>query len=106
MSVTPPLYEQLRRGTGRNRVVAWLAEHSYRAALASGASFGLAIGLSVGLGPLVPSLTPGRAFSLAGLVIDLLMCSAFSVVVALIATASARVLVRGYARTRYERGPS
>ena len=103
MATMPPMYDQPRHGTVRNRALAWFADHSYRRAAMRGAAF--AIGIDVvqylvrKLDDLMPGLAepamPMRWFLLDGAVTvllgALLMC---------LATASARVFVRAYVRTR------
>src|SRR5215213_8953877 len=106
MRTPPPLYDQLREGTVRNRVLAWLAAHSYRSAASRGARFGLMMGVLSGLGLLIPGAAPERHFSLSGLVEQAVVGILIASVLAVVATAGARALVRVYARARLSRGPT
>jgi hypothetical protein len=94
---TPHLPES-STGTRRNRVLSWLAEHSYRSAALHGASLGVLIGLAFAVEPLVPGLVPPRRFSLAGVAVGMLTSVLATIAFALIATAAARGLVRAYGR--------
>jgi hypothetical protein len=106
VKTAPPLYEQVRRGTGRNRVLAWLAAHSYRTAALRGARFGAMIGLAVGLVRLIPGLSPERTFSFVSLVGGLIVSSCVGTLLAMLATAVARGVIRFYARVRLGSGPA
>jgi hypothetical protein len=108
MPTTPPMYDQLRHGTVRNRALAWFADHSYRRAATRGATFVLGINVVQYLVRALDDLMPGTA---AEPVIPLrwfLMNSAVTILLGALlmclATASARGLMRLYVRTRTGRG--
>jgi hypothetical protein len=103
-SLTPPLYEQLRRGTLRNRTLAWFAEHSYRFAATRGAAFALGIILVEflvrELDRLMPGPAPEPAISLRWFMLDGLVTVLLFALLMCLATACARGLIRLYVRTR------
>jgi hypothetical protein len=108
MSTTPPLYEQLRRGTMRNRALAWFAAHSYRSAAARGGAVALAITL-VGylvreLDRWMPGLEPEPTMPLREHLLDSVIAVALGALLMCLATASARGFVRLYVRARTGRG--
>ena len=98
------MYDQVRRGTTRNRVLGWLAAHSYRSAALRGARFGAMIGLGIELLRLIPGLSPRRPFSFGGSVAELLVSTVVGTAMVLLATAVARTVIRAYARARLGRG--
>jgi hypothetical protein len=108
ISLTPPLYEQLRRGTLRNRALAWFAAHSYRVAAIRGAAFALGITLVQYLVRELDSAMPGPApeppVSLRWLAVDGIVAVLLFALLMCLATASARGLIRLYVRARTGRG--
>jgi hypothetical protein len=108
MPTTPPMYDQLRHGTVRNRALAWLADHSYRRAAARGATFLLGINVVQYLVRELDELMPGTAaepaIPLRWFLLDSAVTILFGALLMCLATASARGLVRAYMRTRTERG--
>src|SRR5215211_6043709 len=98
MQMPASQYEQVKRGTVRNRVLRWLAGTSYRAAATTGALFGLGIALISHLDRLLPSLSPQPAFSLRGLAMGSVIAAMPGVLLGLVVTASARGAAKLYAR--------
>jgi hypothetical protein len=108
MPTTPPMYDQLRRGTVRNRALAWFADHSYRRAAMRGAGFALGIGVVQYLVRELDELMPGTAaepaISMRWFLLDGAVMVLLGALLMCLATASARGLVRAYVRTRTGRG--
>ncbi|HEX7981806.1 MAG TPA: hypothetical protein VF461_24585 [Gemmatimonadaceae bacterium] len=108
ISLTPPLYEQLRRDTLRNRTLAWFAARSYRVAALRGAAFALGITLVQFLVRELDRAMPGPApeppITLRWLMVDGLIEVLLFALLMCLATASARGLIRLYVRTRTGRG--
>jgi uncharacterized protein YacL len=98
MQIPSSQYEQVKRGTTRNRVVSWLAGKSYRASATAGALFGLVIGVMSNLERLLPSLSPQQAFSLRGLTVASIVSATFGVILGLLVAASARGVAKVYLR--------
>jgi len=110
MSTPPPLSDQLRLGTVRNRALAWFAAHSYRRAAARGGAFALGITL-VGyllreLDRLMPGLDPDPTMPLREHMLDSAIAVLFGALLMCLATASARGLLRLYMRARTGSGIS
>src|SRR6185369_9149820 len=61
MPTIPPMYDQLRHGTVRNRALTWFADHSYRRAAMRGAGFVLGITVVQYLVRELDDLMPGAA---------------------------------------------
>jgi len=110
MPTIPPMYDQLRHGTVRNRALAWFADHSYRRAAMRGAGFVLGITvvqyLVRELDDLMPGAAPEPAISMRWFLMEGAVAVLLGALVMCLATASARGLVRAYMRTRTERGLS
>ena len=104
MPTTSPVYDQLRRGTLRNRALAWFADHSYRRAAARGALLALEINVVIFLVGELDRVAPGPDLESTLSLSDHLLGGVASVLlVALLmclATACARGLLRLYVRAR------
>ena len=110
MSTTPPLYDQLRRGTVRNRALLWFADHSYRSAATRGAAFILGVNVVSYLVCQLDDLMPGTAadppVSLRWFLLDGVASTLLGALLMCLATAAARGILRLYVRARAERGIS
>lgn len=107
MAAIPPMFEQLGRGTVRNRALAWFADHSYRGAAARGAAFAVGISVVQYLVRELDELMPGTApdpISMRWLLLDSIVMVLFGALLMCIATAGARGIARIYVRTRTGRG--
>jgi len=108
MSTIPPMYDQLRHGTVRNRALAWFADHSYRRAATRGAAFALGIIVVQYLVRRLDDLMPGTAsepaISMRWFLLDGVAMVLLAVLLMCLVTAGARVLMRFYVRTRTRRG--
>lgn len=105
---TPITYDQLHRGTVRNRALGWFADHSYRSAATRGAAFVLAISL-VGylvraLDGQMPGPDPEPQISLRWFLVDSGVAVLVGALLMCLATAGARWLMRLYGRGRTGRG--
>ena len=107
MPTTPPMYDQLRHGTVRNRALAWFADHSYRGAATRGALFALGIIVVQYLVRQLDDLMPGAsepAISMRWFLVDAAVTVLLGALLMCLATASARGLMRAYVRARTGRG--
>lgn len=108
MPTTPPMYDQLRRGTVRNRALAWFADHSYRNAAARGAAF--AFGIIVvqylvrQLDDQMPGASAEQVISMRWFLLDGVVMVLLAALLMCLATASARGLVRLSVRSRTRGG--
>jgi hypothetical protein len=110
MPTTPPMYDQLRHGTVRNRALAWFADHSYRGAATRGAAFALGIIVVQYLVRQLDDQMPGTAaepaIPMRWFLVDGAVTVLLGALLLCLATASARRLVRAYVRARTGRGPT
>ena len=103
MATRPPMYDQLRYGSVRNRVLAWIADQSYRRAAMRGAAFVLGINVVQYLVRKLDDLMPGAAepaISMRWFLLDGAVMVLLGALLMCLATASARGLVRAHVRTR------
>jgi hypothetical protein len=103
MPTTPPLYEHVRRGTVRDRALAWFADHSYLSAASRGAAFALGIIVVQYLVRQLDDLMPGTgaepAISMRWFLLDGAVMVFLGALLMCLATAGARGLVRLYVRS-------
>jgi hypothetical protein len=98
MQMPSSQYEQVKRGTARNRVLSWLAGKSYRAAATTGALLGLVVAVVSNLDRLLPSLSPQPAFTMRDLVIGSAVSVTLGIMLGLLVTAGARGAAKLYLR--------
>jgi hypothetical protein len=106
MQIPSSQYEQVKRGTTRNRLLDWLAGTSYRAAATTGTLFGLVIAVMSNLDRLLPSLSPQPAFSLRGLAVAGVVSATLGITLGILVVASARGVTKAYLRVRSGERPA
>ena len=105
MPSVPPLYDQVREGStrqrARDRALAWLGKPSYGGAAATGALFGAASAIVDSVGRRLPSLMPVLPLSFRQTLFEILNRAAFYAVVAVCAAAVLRFARWVYFRARF-----
>jgi hypothetical protein len=108
MPTTPSMYDHPRRGTVRNRALAWFADHSYWNSAARGAAFALGIIVVQYLVRELDDMMPGagaeQTISMRWFLLDGAVMVLLGALLMCLATASARGLVRLDVRARTRRG--